>query len=322
MDDSDSNKDDCCSEGVIKVKAIVEKEVENDTTIVNRKERKEKMKMTTLEADVKKDSTNGVKYNESVKKELVATLNNQSEKEVIDTAPVMTDVKEVIDASAPDVEVEIHGPSNPTKTWKQATVEAEVENGTTNQPEKITNGETTLKTKSNASAPPSAPDAKNDVEDEIHGPSNPTETWKQATVEAEVENGTTNQPEKITNGETNLKAKSHASAPPSASDEEIIANAPVITDVKQGINASAPDAENDVEVENHGPSNPTKTWKQATVEAEVENGTTIQPDKITNGKTTLKAKSNVSGESFCLSNSSFAQYSIELAFSFLISDGG
>ena len=262
MDDSDSNKDDCCSEGVIKVKAIVEKEVENDTTIVNRKERKENMKMTTLEVDVKKDSKNGVKYNESVKKELVATLNNQSEKEVIDTAPVMTDVKEVIDASAPDVEVEIHGPSNPTKTWKQAT------------------------------------------------------------VEAEVENGTTNQPEKITNGETNLKAKSHASAPPSASDEEIIANAPVITDVKQGINASAPDAENDVEVENHGPSNPTKTWKQATVEAEVENGTTIQPDKITNGKTTLKAKSNVSGESFCLSNSSFAQYSIELAFSFLISDGG
>ena len=43
-------------------------------------------------------------------------------------------------------------------------------------------------------------------------------------------------------------------------------------------------------------SNPTETWKQATVEAEVENGTTIPPEKITNGKTTLKAKSNVSGD--------------------------
>ena len=43
-------------------------------------------------------------------------------------------------------------------------------------------------------------------------------------------------------------------------------------------------------------SNPTETWKQATVEAEVENGTKIQPEKITNGKTTLKAKSNVSGD--------------------------
>ena len=56
--------------------------------------------MATLEADVKKDSTNGVRYVESVKKEMVATLNNQSEKEAIDTAPVMTDVKQVIDAPA------------------------------------------------------------------------------------------------------------------------------------------------------------------------------------------------------------------------------
>ena len=45
-------------------------------------------------------------------------------------------------------------------------------------------------------------------------------------------------------------------------------------------------------------NNPTETWKQATVEenAEVENGTTNQTEKITNGKTTLKAKSNVSGD--------------------------
>ena len=170
MDDSDSNK---------------EKEVKNDTSrdsnkslgtriveLAKRKkqERKEKMKMTTLEADVKKDSTNGVKHDESVKKE---------------------------------VEVEIHGPSNPTETQKQATVEAEVENGTTNQLEKTTNGETTLKAKPNASAPLSAPDAENDVEVEIHGPSNPTETWTQTNVEAKVE--------KITYGETTLKAKPNAS---------------------------------------------------------------------------------------------------------------
>ena len=74
--------------------------------------------MTTLEADVKKDSTNGVKYDESVKKE---------------------------------VEVQIHGASNPTETHKPATLEVEAENGTTNQPEKIANGETTLMAKPNAS---------------------------------------------------------------------------------------------------------------------------------------------------------------------------
>ena len=53
-----------------------------------------------------------------------------------------------------------------------------------------------------------------------------------------------------------------------------------------------------MEVEIQGPSNPTETWKQATVEAtaEVENGTTNQPEKIANGKTTLEAKSNVSGD--------------------------
>ena len=145
MDDSDSNK---------------EKEVKNDTSrdsnkslgtriveLAKRKkqERKEKMKMTTLEADVKKDSTNGVKHDESVKKE---------------------------------VEVEIHGPSNPTETQKQATVEAEVEHGTTNQP-----------------------DAENAVEVQIHGPSKATETWKHATVEAMVE-----KVGKITYGETTLKA--------------------------------------------------------------------------------------------------------------------
>ena len=209
MDDSDSNK---------------EKEVKNDTSrdsnkslgtriveLAKRKkqERKEKMKMTTLEADVKKDSTNGVKHDESVKKE---------------------------------VEVEIHGPSNPAETRKQATVEAEVENGTTNQLEKTTNGETTLKAKPNApaSAPLSAPDAENDVEVEIHGPSNLTETQKQATVEAEVEHGTTNQP----------------------------------------------DAENAVEVQIHGPSKATETWKYANVEAKV--------GKITYGETTLKAKPNAS----------------------------
>ena len=117
----------------------------------------EKMKMATLEVDVKKDSTNGVRYVESVKKEVVSTLNNQFEKEAIDTAPVMTDVKQVTDAPAP--------------------------------------------------VPPSAPDAKNDVELEIL--SHPAETWKLVTVEAEVENGTKNQPEKITNGKTNLKAKSN-----------------------------------------------------------------------------------------------------------------
>jgi hypothetical protein len=157
------------------------------------------------------------------------------------------------------VEVEIYGPSNHTETWKQTNVEAtaEVENGTTNLLEKITNGETILKAKPNA--PASALDAENDVEVEIHGPSNPTETQKQATVEAEVENGTTNQLEKTTNGETTLKAKP---------------------------NASALDAENDVEVEIHGPSNPTETWTQTNVEAKVE--------KITYGETTLKAKPNAS----------------------------
>ena len=84
-------------------------------------------------------------------------MNNQSEKEAIDTAPDMTDVKQVIDAPAPappsatdaenDVELEIL--SNPAETWKLVTVEAEVENGTTIQPEKITNGKTTFKAKSN-----------------------------------------------------------------------------------------------------------------------------------------------------------------------------
>merc|ERR1719460_2900273 len=160
------------------------------------------MKMTTLEADVKKDSTNGVKYDESVKKE---------------------------------VEVQIHGASNPTETHKPATLEVEAENGTTNQPEKITNGETTLMAKPNASdgevnanatvitnvkqginapAPLSEPDADNDVGVQIHGPSKATETWKHATVEAmveKVENGTTNHPEKITNGETSLETKSNVS---------------------------------------------------------------------------------------------------------------
>ena len=63
----------------------------------------EKMKMATMEVDVEKDSSNGVKYVESVKKEVVATLNNKSEKGAVDTAPVMTDLKNVIDepASAP-----------------------------------------------------------------------------------------------------------------------------------------------------------------------------------------------------------------------------
>ena len=61
----------------------------------------EKMKMATMEVDVEKDSTNGVKYVESVKKEVVSTLNNQFEKEAIDTAPVMTDVKQVTDAPVP-----------------------------------------------------------------------------------------------------------------------------------------------------------------------------------------------------------------------------
>ena len=278
MDDSDSNKDD---KGVIKVEAIVENEVENGTTIFDllerrKQERKETMKMTTLEADVKKDLTNGVKYNESLKKEVVATLNNHSEKEAVAPAP---DVKEVIDASSPeaknDVEVESHGPSNPTETWKPATVEVEAENGTTIQPKKITNGETILKAKPNASdeevianapviteqgidapAPPPAPEAdvkkdstngvkydelvKKEVEVEIQGPSNPCETWKHSNVEAKVENGTTNQPEKIANGETTLKEKPNAH-----------------------------DAENDVKVN--------------------------QPE-ITNGKTTLEAKSNVSGD--------------------------
>ena len=107
--------------------------------------------MATLEMDVKKDSTNGVRYVESVKKEVVSTLNNQFEKEAIDTAPVMTDVKQVTDAPAPDAknDVELEILSNPAETWKLVTVEAEVENGTKNQPEKITNGKTNLKAKSN-----------------------------------------------------------------------------------------------------------------------------------------------------------------------------
>ena len=107
--------------------------------------------MATLEAVVEKDSTNGVRYVESVKKEVVSTLNNQFEKEAIDTAPVMTDVKQVTDAPAPDAknDVELEILSNPAETWKLVTVEAEVENGTTNQPEKITNGKTNLKAKSN-----------------------------------------------------------------------------------------------------------------------------------------------------------------------------
>ena len=135
-----------------------------------------------------------------------------------------------------------------------------------------------------ASATLSAPIAEHDVEVEIHGPSNPIETKKQATVEVEVENGTTNQPEKIANGETTLMAK------PNASDEEVNANATVITNVKQGINAPAsaplsePDAENDVGVQIHGPSKATETWKHATVEAMVE-----KVGKITYGETTLKA---------------------------------
>ena len=45
-------------------------------------------------------------------------------------------------------------------------------------------------------------------------------------------------------------------------------------------------------------NNPTETWKQATVEenAEVENGTTNQSEKITKERSTLEAKSNVSGD--------------------------
>ena len=42
------------------------------------------MKMATMEADVKKDSTNGVRHVESVKKEVVVTLNNHSEKEAVE----------------------------------------------------------------------------------------------------------------------------------------------------------------------------------------------------------------------------------------------
>ena len=77
-------------------------------------------------------------------------------------------------------------------------------------------------------------------------------------------------------------------AKPNASDEEVNANATVITNVKQGINAPAPlsepDAENDVGVQIHGPSKATETWKHATVEAMVE-----KVGKITYGETTLKA---------------------------------
>ena len=120
------------------------------------------------------------------------------------------------------------------------------------------------------------------MEVEIHGPSNTIETQKQTTVEVKVENGTTNQPEKIANGETTLMAK------PNASDGEVNANATVITNVKQGINAPAPlsepDAEYDVGVQIHGPSKATETWKHATVEAMVE-----KVGKITYGETTLKA---------------------------------
>merc|ERR1712051_494463 len=82
----DATKDE---QGIIKVKAIVEKELENGTTTVELVKRdvlsevdpnqSEKMKMATMEVDVKKDSTYGVKYVESVKKEVVATLNNKSE---------------------------------------------------------------------------------------------------------------------------------------------------------------------------------------------------------------------------------------------------
>ena len=209
MDDSDSNK---------------EKEVKNDTSrdsnkslgtriveLAKRKkqERKEKMKMTTLEADVKKDSTNGVKHDESVKKE---------------------------------VEVEIHGPSNPTETQKQATVEAEVENGTTNQLEKTTNGETTLKAKPNASAL----DAENDVEVEIHGPSNLTETQKQATVEAEVEHGTTNQPDAENAVEVQIHGPSKATETwKHATVEAMVEKVGKITYGETTLKANAPDAEND-----------------------------------------------------------------------------
>ena len=76
--------------------------------------------MATMEVDVEKDSTNGVRYVESVKKEVVSTLNNQFEKEAIDTAaPVMTDVKQVTDAPAPDAknDVELEILSNPAETW-------------------------------------------------------------------------------------------------------------------------------------------------------------------------------------------------------------
>ena len=45
-------------------------------------------------------------------------------------------------------------------------------------------------------------------------------------------------------------------------------------------------------------NNPTETWKQATIEenAEVENGTTNQSEKVTKERSTLEAKSNVSGD--------------------------
>ena len=146
------------------------------------------MKMATMEADVKKDSTNGVRYVESVKKEvvatrgisipgrgapLVATLNNKG---AVDTAPVMTDVKKVIDLpasappSAPDVKEVIDEPASAPLSAPDAK-------------EVIANAPVITDVKqvidAPVSAPPSVPDAKevidaeNDVkvEVEIHGPS-------------------------------------------------------------------------------------------------------------------------------------------------------
>ena len=110
---------ECECEGVCGAPALPTKlknekaRLENGTTTVELVKRdvlsevdpnqSEKMKMATMEVDVEKDSTYGVKYVESVKKEVVATLNNKSEKGAVDTAPVMTDLKNVNDepASAP-----------------------------------------------------------------------------------------------------------------------------------------------------------------------------------------------------------------------------
>ena len=209
--------------------ATEEKEVENGTTNVelvkrevvsegdpsnsNLKNQSEKMKMATLEAEVKNDLANGVRSVELVKREVVSkfgpsnsTLNNQSEKDV--------EKRSLKSATGPSNSLKnqsekesLNSEKSRTKSYRSGQRYMELPSGKekTNEGIPATGPSTpTLDNQSEKKNLKSEKSVEGYVElpagKEISNvPSNTTETRKIATVEAEVENGTTNQPEKITN---------------------------------------------------------------------------------------------------------------------------